>query len=369
MSASVPNCHVRGPREVTSKALTSWGFLIAPVPLFQPRVSADVVAVRLPEARMLLFLQTDPTDPLRALPEVEVRDEKTDRAAVLGVQRLTVELVGNPGLAAGDVVEREVGRVAAVGEDRRELRGRVDPIHEGVDRNALPAGVELRPLGDAVDVLGDAFRGERGELLPCPAPGFVDLAFDGEGPLVDVDARRGPGRQHGPVGHDVLPGRNARAGGCVAPLSAEAAGDEPHSAQLSRYFKWRASGCSWGCARPRPARAPLAVEACTCRIGPAALSSARTIRRPDSWTNDPRPRLCLRPPASARPRCRAPSSHRVSSASRAGRRSRGAGSEARSCRRCKRSPVDWPTRPCTSGTRTTRSGWSAPTVSPWFHCP
>src|SRR5205823_11425809 len=94
----------------------------------------------------------------------------------------------------GDVVERHVGRVAAVGVDGGELGGRLHAFHQSVDADALPARVELRPLGDAVDVLGDRLCGQGLELLPGPAPWLVDLAFDGERPLVDLDALRWTGR-------------------------------------------------------------------------------------------------------------------------------------------------------------------------------
>ena len=109
-------------------------------------------------------------------------------------QRLTVELIDNPRLVAGDVIEWKVGRVAAVGEDRRELRGGIDAVHQLVDGDALPYGVELRPLGHAVDVLGHGLRRQRDELLPGPSLRLVDLALDGEGPLVEIHARRRPRR-------------------------------------------------------------------------------------------------------------------------------------------------------------------------------
>ena len=56
----------------------------------------------------------EPAHPLRALPEVEVRHEQPRRTAVLGVERLAVELERDPGLAVEQVLERHVGRVAAV---------------------------------------------------------------------------------------------------------------------------------------------------------------------------------------------------------------------------------------------------------------
>src|SRR3954454_21473413 len=61
---------------------------VAPVPLLQPRVAAKVVAVRLPEAGLVLVPELEAAHPLGALPEVEVRDEQPCRAAVLRVEWL-----------------------------------------------------------------------------------------------------------------------------------------------------------------------------------------------------------------------------------------------------------------------------------------
>src|SRR5206468_940608 len=52
------------------------------VPLLQPRVAQLVVAALLPEPRLVVVEQPDAADPLRALPEVQVRHEHPDRAAV-----------------------------------------------------------------------------------------------------------------------------------------------------------------------------------------------------------------------------------------------------------------------------------------------
>ena len=80
-----------------------------------PRISVVVVAVALPEARLVLVPELEPAHPLRALPEVEVGDEHARRAAVLGLERLAAVPERDPCPAAGHVLERKVGRVAAVG--------------------------------------------------------------------------------------------------------------------------------------------------------------------------------------------------------------------------------------------------------------
>src|SRR3954454_7529032 len=76
------------------------------IPLLPPGVAQVVVAVLLPEPWLVAGHQGQPGAPLGALPEVEVRHEQPPRPAVLGGQRLAVELPDHPGLAAGDVLQR-----------------------------------------------------------------------------------------------------------------------------------------------------------------------------------------------------------------------------------------------------------------------
>src|SRR5690348_12844308 len=112
-STSSAGCHLRGAGEITPIAPAPWGYLVAPVPLLAPRITVDVVAVRLPEARLLLLVEPDLLDPLGALPEIEMRHQHARRTAVLGRQGLAVVLVDDPRLAVHQVLERQVGRVAA----------------------------------------------------------------------------------------------------------------------------------------------------------------------------------------------------------------------------------------------------------------
>src|SRR5215213_9024193 len=87
---------------------------VPPIALLFPRVAVVVVAVGLPEAGLVMVAQLEAADPLRALPEVQMRDQQPRRATVLGLQRLAPVLVGDPRPAAGQVLERQVGRIAAV---------------------------------------------------------------------------------------------------------------------------------------------------------------------------------------------------------------------------------------------------------------
>src|SRR6476659_6271623 len=155
----------RGSTQRRERAATS----VARVPLFFPRVTVVLVAVALPEARLVLGPQLDAADPLRALPEVEVRNEQPRGPAVLGVERFTPKLVRDPGFPLTEVLEREVRRVAAVTEREHVFGARVDPVEQCVERDAGPTRVQLRPLRDAMDVDGHRLGRQRAELVPAPA--------------------------------------------------------------------------------------------------------------------------------------------------------------------------------------------------------
>src|SRR5256885_10578252 len=95
--------------------------LVAAVALLFPRVAADVIAEGLPESGCLFLGEVQPTDPLRALPEVEVRHHEPSRAAVLGIEWRPVVLVRDEGLAVDEVRQTEVRCISAVG-DRKSTR-------------------------------------------------------------------------------------------------------------------------------------------------------------------------------------------------------------------------------------------------------
>src|SRR5438309_390227 len=141
----------RAPAPAVGKAAAS-AALVAPIPLFLPGVSAVVVAVGLPEPRLVVVEELEPSNPLRTLPEVEVRDEHPGRAAVDRLEGLAVVLVRNPCLTVGDIDQREVRRVAAIAERQHEVGGGIDVLEQGVDRHAAPWSAELGPLRDAVNV-------------------------------------------------------------------------------------------------------------------------------------------------------------------------------------------------------------------------
>ena len=94
-----------------------------------------------------------------------------------------------------------------------------------VDGDALPGGVQLAPLGDAVDVGVDFGLGQRAELLPIPFAQRLALRADqDEAPLVQRDALGGTCGQNREPAFQVLPGRDGARGRFAAP-SEESSGD------------------------------------------------------------------------------------------------------------------------------------------------
>src|SRR3954469_23656504 len=169
-----------------------------------------------------------------------------------GVERLVVVFVRHPSLAAANVLEREVRAVPAVAEREDVLGARLDAFEEGVDRDASPGRVELRPLRHAVDVHGDPLARQRLELLPGPGPGprLVDLSTDLERPRVErLMGRRARGQDR-EVWSQVLAGRQPRRLGFVVATPMESTRDRrhqtgcvAHAMTASRMTPATASGC------------------------------------------------------------------------------------------------------------------------------
>jgi hypothetical protein len=88
---------------------------------------------------------------------------------VLLRERLAFVLGDDPGLAVRDVLDREVGRVAAVRMRHHVLAEGLDFLKQRVHRHPGKARAELRPLGDAVDVAGNRLLWKRAELLRAPS--------------------------------------------------------------------------------------------------------------------------------------------------------------------------------------------------------
>src|SRR5262245_18421981 len=106
----------------TTRALRHGPAITVPlVALFEPGVTAVVVAVALPEPRLVMVEELEAGNPFRALPEVQFRHEESGRATVLPGQRLAVDLPDHPRPTADHVGELQARRVTPVGE-RNHMR-------------------------------------------------------------------------------------------------------------------------------------------------------------------------------------------------------------------------------------------------------
>src|SRR5260221_6504127 len=79
---------------------------------FFPGVRVVVIPVPLPEAELIVVEELEATDPLGALPEIALRYEEAERVAVLALERLAAEGVGQHDVVVIPDSEREAGRIA-----------------------------------------------------------------------------------------------------------------------------------------------------------------------------------------------------------------------------------------------------------------
>src|SRR5262249_26294071 len=112
---------------------------------------------------------------------------------------------------------------------------RLQPFEERVDRYASPHGVELRPLGHAVDVARDLLARQGTELLPGPAARLVQLADDGKVPQLERRVRRRSGREDGEVRSHILAGRDTRGIDVHGATTPESGGDDGGQLVLLSY--------------------------------------------------------------------------------------------------------------------------------------
>src|SRR6266540_4984137 len=128
------------------------------------------------------------------------------------------------------LLDRKIRRVAAVTKGDQVGGVMVDGVEECFHGHALPHRVELRPLRDAMDVVGDALARQRAELVPSPDHRLT-AAANRERPLFERRARCRPRRQDREVIHQVLARWDAATLDFgIAPPALEAARDKGHAA-------------------------------------------------------------------------------------------------------------------------------------------
>ena len=187
-----------------------------------------MIAQRFPEAQALALFDPKPMHPLRALPEIEMRDHQARGTSVLGRQRLAIVFVGDESLVVDNVGDGEIGGIAAirVSGDEGRLGIQLDRLEERVNADRLPFHVELGPFGHAADIDGVFLGGQLQKLRPGPGHRLANQSVDREAPLLRPNSRRGSGGKHGKVVDQVLAGRDPAGALRLAPFAGEAAGNE-----------------------------------------------------------------------------------------------------------------------------------------------
>src|ERR1035438_5717026 len=122
-----------------------------------------------------------------------------------------------------------------------------------------PGGVELRPLGDAMDVARQRLARQLAQFLPAPALRLIHLALDGERPLRKRGTGSRSGREHREVADQVLARRQTRISRLVTRATLERPAHEPHAAAstpgiVSGARSGRKAGVAFGRPTPRGRR-------------------------------------------------------------------------------------------------------------------
>src|SRR5947209_207181 len=78
------------------------------IALLFPGIAVVVIPAHLPVPRLVLGAEADPSEPLGALPEVEVRHQGPHRRAMLVRQGVAVQAVGNEDGGPQRLLDRDV---------------------------------------------------------------------------------------------------------------------------------------------------------------------------------------------------------------------------------------------------------------------
>src|SRR5687767_8841012 len=101
---TVASCHLMARVLAVDSVITS-------VSLFTPGIPVVVISERFPEAGGVSFHEAQLSHPLRAPPEVQVRNEQARGTAVLGGEWAAIVHERDPRLAVRYVLERQIGGV------------------------------------------------------------------------------------------------------------------------------------------------------------------------------------------------------------------------------------------------------------------
>ena len=168
-----------------------------------------MVAVPLPEAGHLVVAELEPAHPFRALPEVQVGHQQSGGPAVHRIERLAVVFVGDPGLAAGEVRQRDVGGVPAVAEGERVVRA-VSTPSSSVSSETPVQAVPALTTSSRSGCRPSRSRSAAPAADPTSRRSACRAPAEREGPVREPDVRCRTRRQHREIVGDVLPGWHPR---------------------------------------------------------------------------------------------------------------------------------------------------------------
>ena len=114
------------------------------------------------------------------------------------VQELAFVFVGQHDIVVVHDVEGQISGIAvfAVGDDVARCRLQVQQLQEVFEHHAFPAGIELAPAGDAVDIHCHSAGWQLQEFFPGPALFGGDFAEDAQVPVLGIEYGRRPVGQH-----------------------------------------------------------------------------------------------------------------------------------------------------------------------------
>jgi len=128
-----------------------------------------VIPKRFPKTRFILVEQSETTNPLCALPKVEVRDQQSGRAAVLGCEGLSLTGISYPRLPAQYILDRKIRSVTTITKGYYVPGMVIDLCQQCIDRDPFPICVQFGPLRHTMDVGSQRLMRQRTKLVPAPA--------------------------------------------------------------------------------------------------------------------------------------------------------------------------------------------------------
>src|SRR5262249_29918433 len=181
--------------------------LVALIPFFFPWVTVIVIPKRLPKTRFILVQQSETTNPLCALPKIEVRDQQSCRAAVLGSERLSLIGVSYPRLPAQYILDRKIRGVTTITKGYYIVGMMMDLGQQFIDRDAFPICIQFGQLRDTMDVSSHRLRRKATKFVPGPALPLIAPLTNRKIPSRERSMRCRPCREYGKPLFKILPRR------------------------------------------------------------------------------------------------------------------------------------------------------------------